>query len=151
MSTVTNKAVVRRFVEEVLDGGNTDVMLEIFAPNCVIHFAHLAEPYVGNAVYAAALAPGVSRRSSMVTTIEQMIAEGDMVALRLRHDVTYTADVPSRVGMLPAAGKSVSWYAHPMFRLEDGRISEEWVQRDEAGILQQLGALPSRESNSPPT
>jgi predicted ester cyclase len=151
MSLEENKAVVRRFVDEVLDGGNTDLMLEIFAPDCVIHFAHLKEPYVGNTTYAAALAPGVSRRSSFVTTIEQMIAEGDMVALRLRHDVTYTADVPSRVGMLPAAGKTVSWYAHPMFRLKDGKIAEEWVQRDEAGILEQLGALTSRRPDSPPT
>ena len=64
-----------------------------------------------------------------------------MVAVRLRHDVTYIADVPSRVGMLPAAGKSVMWYAHPMFRIQDGKIVEEWVQRDEAGILEQLGGL----------
>ena len=141
MTLEANKAVVRRFVEEVLDGGNTDLMLEIFAPDCVIHFAHLAEPYVGNETYAAALAPGMSRRSHFVTTIEHMIAEGDMVALRLRHDVTYTADIPSRVGMLPAAGKSIHWYAHPMFRVRDGKIVEEWVQRDEAGILEQLGGL----------
>ena len=69
MSLEANKAVVRRFIEEVLDGGNTDLMLEIFAPDCVIHFAHLAEPYVGNAVYAAALAPGVTWwRCGCVTT-----------------------------------------------------------------------------------
>jgi ketosteroid isomerase-like protein len=143
MSTEQNKAVVRRFIEEVLDGGRADLVLELFAPDCVIHFAHLPEPYVGNATYAAALTPGVDGRSPYVTTIEHLIAEDDLVAVRLRHDVTYTADVPSRVGMLPATGKSISWMAHPHFRLRDGRIVEQWIQRDEAGILQQLGGLPA--------
>ena len=60
MSTEQNKLVVRRFIEDVLDGGNTDLILELFAPDCVIRFAHLPEPYVGNATYAAALAPGAA-------------------------------------------------------------------------------------------
>jgi predicted ester cyclase len=147
VSTEENKAVVRRFFNEVLDGGNVDLILELYTPDCVIHFAHLSEPYVGNAAYAAALAPGVERRSHLVTTVEHLIAEDDLVAVRIRHDVTYTADVPSRVGMLSAAGKSVSWAAHAFFRLEGGRIAEEWVERDEAGMLQQLGGLGSPTSS----
>jgi predicted SnoaL-like aldol condensation-catalyzing enzyme len=107
VTTEANKAVVRRFIEEVLDAGNTDLMLELFTPDCVIHFAHVPKPHIGNAAYAAALAPNSSRQSRFVTTIEHMIAEGDFVAVQLRHEVTYTADVPSRVGMLSAAGKSL--------------------------------------------
>jgi len=44
----------------------------------------------------------------------------------------------------PAAGKTVTWVVHPHFRLKDGRIVTEWIQRDEAGILQQLGGLGPR-------
>jgi predicted ester cyclase len=143
VSTEENKAVVRRFFNEVLDGGNVVLMLELYTPDCVIHFAHLSEPYVGNAAYAAALAPAFERRSHFVTTIEHLIAEGDLVAVRIRHDVTHTADVPSRIGILSAVGKSVSWTANAFFWLEGGRIAEEWIERDEAGMLQQLGGLGS--------
>ena len=141
MSAEQNKAVVRRFIEDVLDNGQTDLILELFAPDCLIHFAHLPEPHRGNAAYAAALARVTAGRSKMVTTIEHMIAEDDFVAVQLRHVVSYTADLPSRVGILPAAGKTITWVAHPHFRLKNGRIAEEWIQRDEAGILQQLGGL----------
>jgi predicted ester cyclase len=143
MSLEDNKAVVRRYFDEVLDGKRTEVVYELFAPNCRVHFPHETEPRVGSHVVAAALAQGSARTSSMVSHIEHLIAEGDLVAVRLRHDVTYQDDIPSRVGMLSARGKSVSWVAHAFFRLKDGRIVEEWVQRDEAGILQQLGGLPS--------
>jgi predicted ester cyclase len=141
VSVEQNKAVVRRFFGEVLDGGNAELMLEIFAPDCVIHFNHLPEPYVGNANYAAALAPGFKRRSHFVTTIQHLIGEGDLVAARIRHEVTYTADVPTRVGTLPAVGKSVTWTANVFFRLVDGRIAEEWIERDETGMIEQLGGL----------
>ena len=82
VTTEANKAVVRRFIEEVLDGGNTDLMLELFTPDCVIHFAHPPEPHIGNAAYAAALAPHSSRQSRFVPTIEHMIVEGDFVAVQ---------------------------------------------------------------------
>jgi len=141
MSIERNKAVVHRFFEEVLDGGNMDLMLELFASDAVVHRPEVPAPIVGNAAYAALLSPGLARRSHFVTTIEYMIGEDDLVAVRLRHDVTYIADIPSRVGMLKATGKSIHWYAHAFFRVRDGKIVEEWVQRDEAGILQQLGGL----------
>jgi steroid delta-isomerase-like uncharacterized protein len=141
MAIEANKAVVRRFFDEVLDQGKTDLMLELFAPDCVIHFNHLPKPHVGNAAYAAALAPGVRQRSRFETTIQHLIAEGDLVAARIHHTVTYTGDVTTRIGKVPAAGKTITWTANVFFRFEDGRIAEEWIERDEAGMLQQLGVL----------
>ena len=71
-----------------------------------------------------------------------MIAEGDLVAVRLRHKVTYRADWQSRAGKIASSGKSITWTANVFFRMRDEMIVEEWVERDEAGMLQQLGALP---------
>lgn len=144
MSLEENKALVRRYFDEVLDGGNIDVVYELFAPDCRVQFPADAEPRVGSDAVAANLRAGRGRMASMVSQIEHMIAEGDLVAVRLRHDVRYTADVPLReFGTLPAAGKSVTWFAHPIFRVQGGKIVQEWVQRDEVGMLQQMGGPPS--------
>jgi predicted ester cyclase len=141
MSLEANKALVRRYFDEVLDGRRTEVVYELFAPDCRVHFPHETEPRVGSDVMFAALAASRDRQVGMVSHLEHIIAEGDLVAVRLRHDTTYSDDIPSRVGTLSAAGKTISWVAHAFFRIQDGKIVEEWVQRDEAGILEQLGGL----------
>lgn len=141
MSLEANKALVRRYFDEVLDGKRTEVVYELFATDCRVHFPHETEPRVGSEVVFRSLAAARDNVGTMVSHLEHIIAEGDLVAVRLRHDVTYQADVPSRVGKLSAAGKSVSWVAQAFFRIRDGKIVEEWVQRDEAGILEQLGGL----------
>jgi predicted ester cyclase len=41
------------------------------------------------------------------------------------------------------SGKTVSWPAIAIFRIRDGKIAEEWVNRDELGMLIELGVLAS--------
>ena len=141
MSLEANKALVRRYFDEVLDGKRTEVVYELFAPDCRVHFPPETEPRIGSDVVFRSLAASRDRQTGMVSHLEHIIAEGDLVAVHLRHDVVFNADFPSRVGTLPAAGKSVTWVAQAFFRIQDGKIVEEWVQRDEAGILEQLGGL----------
>jgi hypothetical protein len=49
----------------------------------------------------------------------------------------------SRIGRHAVAGKTVSWPAIAIFRIRDGRIAEEWVSRDELGMLIDLGVVAS--------
>jgi predicted ester cyclase len=45
------------------------------------------------------------------------------------------------------AGKTVTWSAIAIFRIRDGKIAEEWVNRDELGMSIELGVfIPSRMS-----
>jgi predicted ester cyclase len=143
MTTAANKAVVRRYFEEVLDGGHVSLVEELFAPNCVIHRPELPEPLVGREQVTAYVSRRPSAYSHSLTSFEHVIAEGDLVAVRLRHDVTYRADWQSRAGMIAAIGKSITWTANVFFRIRNEMIVEEWVERDEAGMLQQLGGLRS--------
>lgn len=142
MSTDANKALVRRFFRDVLDAGHTDLVYEMFSPDCRVQYPHQKEPRVGAEVVAASLAEARSRQTSITTHLELLLAEDDLVAARVRHDVVFKTDIPSRNGVLKAAGRSVSWLSHVIFRFHAGRIVEQWVQRDEAGILEQLDALP---------
>ena len=142
MTTAANKAVVRRYFEDVLDGGQVSLVEELFAPDCVVHRPERPEPLVGREQVTAYVGQRSRAYSHSVTSFEHVIAESDLVAVRLRHDVTYRADWQSRAGKIAASGKSITWTANVFFRIRDEMIVEEWVERDEAGMLQQLGALP---------
>ena len=142
MTIAVNKSVVHRYFEDVLDGGQVSLVETLFAPDCVVHRPERTTPLVGHEQVTAYVSARPRTYSHSVTSFEHVIAEDDLVAVRLRHEVTYRADWQSRAGKIASSGKSITWTANVFFRMRDEMIVEEWVERDEAGMLQQLGALP---------
>jgi len=66
-----------------------------------------------------------------------------MVAVRIHHRARAHPHVfRSRAGdvTLPA-GQQLEWTAIVQFRMKDGKIAEEWVMRDELGMLAQIGKV----------
>ena len=72
-------------------------------------------------------------------TLEDQLADGDRVAVRLTVAGTQTGEFQG----LPASGKHVRIGSINIFRCEGGKIAEQWVETDSLGMLQQLGAMPS--------
>ena len=142
MSVTENKSVVRRYFEEVIDRGRLELLGDLAAADCVIHRPEATQAIRGVAAFKQAVGGILSVYSEFRTTIHDMIAEGDKVACRLTHEGVHATDWTSRIGTHAVAGKPVSWNAIAIFRLADGKIAEEWVSRDELGMLMQLGALP---------
>lgn len=70
-------------------------------------------------------------------TIEDALADGDRVGLRLALTGTHEGEL---LGRAPT-GTSVSFSAQIIYRLSDGRIAEEWHESDRLGLLRQLSAL----------
>ena len=70
-------------------------------------------------------------------TIEDMIAEGDLVAGRFTARGTHQGDF---AGVSPT-GTRVSFQGINMYRVRDGKIVEEWFQEDLLGLMQQLRAI----------
>ena len=145
MSTDYNKATVRRYFEEALDRRNLDVLDEIVAIDCVIHRPEAQEPIRGLMAFKQALEKILQVYSEFSTTIHDLIAEDDRVVCRLSHRAVNRGQWTSRLGRHDVRGKPVSWAAIAIFRFHDGKIAEEWVCRDELGMLINLGLLaPSR-------
>jgi predicted SnoaL-like aldol condensation-catalyzing enzyme len=128
MSTEQNKAVVRRFIEEVLNNQNIALVGELFAPDYVNH-----------------LLPGGSEGFKQLFSmlgstfpdlkihyhIEHLIAEGDYVVVRLTY--LYTN-----------AGKEATGSGLSEYRLTSGKIVEDWPPSDGLALMQQVGiTLPS--------
>ena len=141
MSTASHKAIVRRYFEEALDKRNLDVLDEIVATDCVIHRPEAHEPIRGLTAFKQGLGRVLQVYSEFSTTIHDLIVEDDRVACRLSHRAVNRGEWTSRLGRHDVAGKPVSWPAIAIFRFRDGKIAEEWVSRDELGMLIDLGVL----------
>jgi steroid delta-isomerase-like uncharacterized protein len=70
--------------------------------------------------------------------VDDVIAEGDKVAVRHRLQGTHQAEFQG----IPATGKQVEIGGIVIFRIENGVIVEAWLNADIMGMLQQLGAVP---------
>ena len=137
MSTEDNKALVRRYVEEFVDRGNFDLSDEIFAPNFVGY-----DP-VPNQVYRiedlkhyfAMLHSGFPGFQS---TIEDLLSEGDKVALRFTFHGTHQGEF---MGIAPT-GKQVTMSGIDILRIAEGKIVEMWNQEEVLSMMKRLGAIP---------
>jgi steroid delta-isomerase-like uncharacterized protein len=75
------------------------------------------------------------------TTIDELIVEGDMAAMRWTWEGLHTGTSPS-LG-IPATGKRVRSGGCSVFRFRDGKIAEQWEYGDMLGLLQQVGVIPA--------
>ena len=126
MSTEENKALVRREQEELWNHtGDLDAAGDLFAPE-------RAE--------AARQEAADFRRGfpDVISTIEDIVAEGDRVAARWTARATHLGEY---VGV-PPTGKEVQFTGISMYRIEGGRIAESWTVEDELGLMRQIGAVP---------
>ncbi|MHB8459221.1 MAG: ester cyclase [Candidatus Limnocylindrales bacterium] len=136
MSIEENKALVRRFIDEVFVAGSFAAVDELVAEDFMPH------TWGSMGSGRQALKDAITRVSTGLTdtsmTIEDMIAEDDRVAVRL---TSRAVQIGAFMG-LPPSGKAYSIGEIHIFRLRDGRISEHWHEADFLGMLRQLGALP---------
>jgi len=70
--------------------------------------------------------------------LEMLVAEGDRVAAYAVYSGTQTGVM----GNIPPTGKYFESKFISIFRIEDGRIAELWVEWDNVAILTQLGVFP---------
>ena len=143
MSTESNKEIVRCYFEEALDKRDLGVLDGIVATDCIIHRPEVSEPIRGLEDFKCALERILNVYSEFTTTIHDLIAEEDRVACRLSHRAVNRGEWTSRLGRHAVAGKTVTWQAIAIFRIRDRKITEEWVCRDELGMLIELGVFRS--------
>lgn len=130
-----NKAIARMVFEDVLSQGKWDVSERIHAPDFVARAGKRTE---GRAEELESAKGWRSAMPDLVMRIQQMVAEGDLVAVRWTGHGTNTGTGNG----LPATGKRLEIEGITIFRIVEGRIVEEWNSIDELGLMQQLGVVP---------
>ncbi|MEJ2706235.1 MAG: ester cyclase [Anaerolineales bacterium] len=140
MSTETNKAIVRRYFDQVLNEQQHDLAEEFLAETIELHGTDLAPglEVVKHwlTMFAAAFPDGHY-------TVEDVVAEGDRVVARTTFNGTHKAEMQG----IPATGKAVSVPSITIFRLDNGKIAEGWLINDNLGMMQQLGVIPATQAS----
>jgi steroid delta-isomerase-like uncharacterized protein len=134
-----NKAVVRQFFAEVINGGNLDRADELVTDDYVEH-QHLpgAEGRQGIAVAKAFLSMMRGAFPDFHFDIEDLVAEGDKVVARLTVSGTHRGEM---MGLAPT-GKRIQTSGIEVFRVADGKLAEHWATFDALGMLRQIGIVP---------
>lgn len=134
MGTQENKASARRFMEEVINGGNVALVDELTAPDFVDHSIPPGAPS-GNEGFKAWVTSFRAAFPDLHYTIEDEVADGDKVVQRVKARGTMEGDF---MGM-PAAHKTAEWEEVHITRFVDGRAAEHWGVVDQLAMLTQLG------------
>ncbi|HEY7742188.1 MAG TPA: ester cyclase [Burkholderiales bacterium] len=136
-----NKSVVERYFREVLDEGRIERMPDLLARDVVLHRPGF--DVIGLDAAMKRLRAVLEDFSAFSTELSGLMAEGDMVAARVSHRTRVRAHAfRSRAGEVNLAREQpLDWTALVQFRFQDGKIAEEWVMRDELGMLLQMGRV----------
>lgn len=142
-----NKAVVHRFYEEVFNSGRLEVMDELASPDLVAHDAlPPGVPEQGPAPYKRTVEMFRSAFPDLHQEIEDVVAEGDTVAVRVTMTATHRGTF---LGVAPT-GRRVRYEGMDFLRFREGKMVEHWTATDDLGLMQQLGVVTSSEPWSGP-
>ena len=132
MQLEQNKAVGRRFIEEILGKGKFELLTELTTPEYIDY----------------SLPSGVTPLQSLAAfrvgfpdthvSVERVVAEGDMVVVRWVLNATNTGNFFG----IPATNRPVTLGGISMYRISDGKMAEGWVEYDQLSLMQQLGLAP---------
>jgi steroid delta-isomerase-like uncharacterized protein len=133
-----HKAMALRLYEEVINGEQPAIVDEIFAADAILH-----DPFTGTNRGSAAFKELLGMFDTAFphhrVRVQQVIAEGDTVAVLHTHRATHNGPFMG----LPATGKSIEVNGLELFRFVDGQIVEFWRKDDDVSLLMQLGAMPA--------
>ena len=128
----TNKTIVERS-EEIWNTGDAVNADEVFAADFVNHDPALTdvadlESLKGFVVLTHTAFPDFH------VEVEDMVAEGDRVAIRRTVTATHRTDFMG----IPATGRKIQWTGMTVYRIADGKIVESWWSYDALGMMWQL-------------
>jgi steroid delta-isomerase-like uncharacterized protein len=135
MSTEANKALWRRFYEEVWDQGNTDFAYEVFADDYVRHDLRPTQALPGPTGQKKIADDFRAAFPDLRATVDLIIGEDEWVVGRW----TATGTHLGRWGGVDPTGKQVTFSAVNVCRFENGKVAEIWNHRDDMGLSEQIG------------
>jgi len=139
MSIEENKAVIRRYFDEIVNQGKMELYSEFMAENVLGYDATDPEPKVGFENVKQVMILFHTAFPDLQCPLYDILAEGDKVVVRWGLRGTHR-DLFMGV---PASGKTVDVSGIIIYRLENHKIIEYWGRFDTLGLMKQVGAVPA--------
>jgi steroid delta-isomerase-like uncharacterized protein len=131
----SNKEIVRREFASAWNEGSFD--RERYADGFAYH--GLSGEPMGYDAYVETVSAFRSAFPDMDKQVRACIGEDDMVLVQYTTTMTHEGELMG----VEATGESVDATGMVLYRVEDGRIAEAWINYDALGIMQQIGAVPT--------
>lgn len=129
MPVAANKALARRFVEEVWNAGRLDAAEALLADDLITHRGD-GGTLTGRAAFVRFIADFRADYPGLRFAVEDVLGEGEEVATRVAVRGSH-------------AGRAVEWTGIGIVRIAGGRIAEQWANTDLVeSARQQTGAGP---------
>jgi acetyl esterase len=134
-----NAAVVCRFIDGAVNGGDLAVIDETWSADAVWHGGSLGTYEGRDAFREFAAANTAGAWADMHLEIHEVVASGDKVIVRFTNSGTNVGPFMNR----PATGKHAEWLGIGIYTVREGRITEGWFAEDTLAMLTQLDAIPA--------
>ncbi len=138
-TTVDNKALTQRFFD-ALNEHDLDKVGDLLHPEVVMHAPAQEEPLRGREEVLDFLKQVYAGLPDFKASVETMIAEDDLVAVRFRtsgrQDGNYFG--------IPPTGRAVGTHEIEIIRVVDGQAVEVWQELNILGVMQKLGVIPKK-------
>lgn len=133
MPVASNETLVRRFFDNVWNEGDVAQIGAFMAPDFVSHNG-LNVTIKDVDGYAGAVSMLRSAVPDLHTTLEIVMADGDYVCVRGRDHGTHVGELFGH----PGTNRELTMSWIEIFRVNDGKLAEGWLETDTAGFLSQL-------------
>ena len=131
----SNVEFVREYTRRVFNEHNPELASEFVTPDVKWHGGTLGS-IEGSDNLVALLRSFIGALPDLNAQEQDVVADEDTVAVRFVVEATHEGDL---LGMA-ATGRRLRWDAVDVYRLKDGKISEEWAADDLTAILYAVGA-----------
>jgi steroid delta-isomerase-like uncharacterized protein len=140
MSAENNKALVRRFVEEVQTRHNLAAVDDYMSADFVDHCVPPGLP-PGREGVKMQFAMFFNALPDLHALIHDQVVDENKVVTRKTLRGTHKGDLMG----IPPTGKTIDIEVIDILAVKDGKITDHWNLVDQLGLLKQLGALPVEE------
>lgn len=130
-----NKQIVRAFIETAFNKHQPDRAADYMTAGIKWHGGTLGT-VEGREQFAGLIGAIVGALPDLRNVEQDIIAERDIVSVRAIVEGTHKGDLLG----IPASGRHVKWDAVDVYRIEDGKIAEEWAADDLLAFVYGVGA-----------
>src|SRR6202012_1913284 len=123
--------LARRFCVDWLDRADASVPPEIMTPGYRVHIGRAGLD--GLDAYTAGTLGPLTQFAGLLLTVHQLVSDGDQLALHFTEHGASTRH----------GGRAAAWRGVALFRIEDGRLAENWTQEDYYSRRRQLADGPA--------
>ena len=129
-----NKTIIRKMIEAI-NSQNLVTLDELIATDFIYHMPE--QQIQGLDVMKQGVMEEIQSFPDLHVTIEDIMAEGDKVCVRLKETATHTGEYR---GLAPTC-KKLTYYIVAIWRIVEGKIVEGWGVYDQMNFFKQLGVI----------